>query len=76
MTNSAYPFTGVVDDDNNLHAVFATEREACDYLTRFGDDDDGNPFLWIVSMSEDDIEGTAARGMPLPWHSENPGGLE
>lgn len=67
---------GVVDDANNLYALFATEREATDYLTRHGDDDNGEPFLFVVWMSSDDVEGTAARGQSLPWHSDNPGGME
>lgn len=64
--------TGIVDDNNNLYAVFATEREAMDYLTRHGDDDNGDPFLYAVEMSSDDVASSDAAGAPLPWHTDDP----
>lgn len=66
MTPAA--FYGVEDDAGHLYAVFATEREACRYLTAHGDDDDGQPFLYVVPMTPDDVAATDAAGCQLPWH--------
>lgn len=55
----------VVDDLDVLQALFPDDRGACQYLTRYGDGDDGEPCLWMVSMHPDQVR-DALGGEPLP----------
>ena len=65
---SAGTVWAVVDDLDVILAVFPDDRGAGTYLTRYGDDDDGAPCLWIVTMTRDEMRDALGEVPTLPHY--------